>query len=89
MLKKTDKFCLLQCTVDSANSSEDDEFELTTDEASAVLDSWIVDVDRHQQRKMVIIMNHHFINVVGMHKTEAYKQVAARFCVSDRSVRTM
>lgn len=46
---KKHEFCLLQYTVDSTNSSENDEFELTINEASAVLDSWIVDMDRHQQ----------------------------------------
>ena len=84
---KCHKICLLQYTADS--DSSEDEFELTTKEAAAVLDSWVVDMDRHQQRKVIILMTHHLINTVGMNKTDAYKQVAARFCISDRSVRKM
>ena len=78
---------MLQYTADSDNS--EDEFELTTEEATAVLDSWVVDMDRHQQRKVIILMTHHLINTVGMNKTGAYKQLAARFCISDRSVQKM
>ena len=29
-------------------------------------------------------MTHHLINIAVMHKTNAYKEVAARFCISDR-----
>ena len=81
---KCHKICLLQYTADS--DSSEDEFKLTTDEATAVLGSWIIDMDRHQQRKVIILMTHHLINTVGMQKTDAYKQVAARFCNGDRSV---
>ena len=81
------KICLLQYTADS--DSSEDEFELTTEEAAAVLDSWVVDMDRHQQRKIIILMTHLLINTVGMHKADAYKQVAARFCISDRSGQKM
>ena len=60
--------------------------ELTHDEAHAVLDTWVQDLDRQHKRKMTILLTQEFIDL-GMAKVAAYKRSAKVFHLSGSAVR--